>query len=228
MVKKRGPRKEADLTPGRITAVALKIADEAGVEQVSFRRLARELDVTPMAFYTHVGGKIDLLNRMAEVLLAEIEFPADPALGWEQRLRRGLESVRAMVERHPSAGALIARPLASLASIRLADRLLGILAEAGFEDEQAAVLLQVITAMILGPIVLRAGYGRFAGQGAEAAAEEWQRHGDFLTGISFEQFPNFLRSLGTLMNWGSAAEAERQLSTELLVQGLSALPRGQQ
>jgi AcrR family transcriptional regulator len=228
MANKRGPRKEADLTPGRITAVALKIADEAGVEQVSFRRLARHLHVTPMAFYTHVGGKIDLLDRMAEVLLGEIEFPADLSLGWEQRLRRGLESVRAMAERHPSAGALIARPLASPASIRLADRLLGILAEAGFEDEQAGVLLQVITAMILGPIVLRAGYGRIAGQGAEAAAEEWQRRGDFLAGISFEEFPNLLRSSGAVMNWGSAAEAEGQLATELLVQGLSALARGQQ
>lgn len=227
MVKKRGPRKEADLTPGRITAMALKIADEEGVGQVSFRRLARELDVTPMAFYTHVGSKIDLLNRLAEVLLGEIEFPTDPALGWEERLRRGLESVRAMVERHPSAGALIARPLASPASIRLADRLLGILAEAGFEDEQAAVLLQVITAMILGPIVLRAAYGRFAGQAAEAAAEEAQRYRDFLAGISFEEFPHFLRSFGALMNWGSAAALERQLSTELLVQGLRALPRGQ-
>jgi hypothetical protein len=80
----------------------------------------------------------------------------------------------------------------------------------------------------LGPIVLRAGYGRFAGQGAGAAAEEWQRYGDFLAGISFEEFPNFLRSVGALMNWGSAAEVERQLSTELLVQGLRALPRGQQ
>jgi TetR/AcrR family transcriptional regulator, tetracycline repressor protein len=228
VAKKRGPRKEADLTPGRITGLALKIADEASVEQVSFRRLARELDVTPMALYTHVGGKTDLLNRMAEVVLGEIEFPADPALGWEERLRRGLESVHAMVERHPAAGALIARPLASLASMRLADRLLGILTEAGFEDEQAAVLLQVITAIILGPIVLRAGYGRFAGQGAGAAAEEWQRYGDFLAGISFEEFPNFLRSVGALMNWGSAAEVERQLSTELLVQGLKALPRGQQ
>jgi hypothetical protein len=133
-----------------------------------------------------------------------------------------------MVERHPSAGALIARPLASPASIRLADRLLGILAEAGFEDEQAAVLLQVITAMILGPIVLRAGYGRFAGQGDEAAADESKRYGDFLAAVSFEEFPNFLRSLGALMNWGSRVEDESQLSTELLVKGLGALLRGQQ
>lgn len=228
MAKKRGPRKEADLTPGRITALALKIADEAGVERISFRRLARELDVTPMALYTHVSGKTDLLNRMAELVLGEIEFPADPALGWEARLRLGLESVHAMVDRHPAAGALIARPLSTVASIRLADRLLGILAEAGFEDELAVVVLQVITAMILGPIVLRAGYGRFAGQGAEASAEEWQRYADFLAGISFEEFPNFLRSMAALLNWGSAAEVERQLSTELLIKGLIALPRRQQ
>jgi len=228
MAKKRGPRKEADLTPDRITRLALKIANEASVEQVSLRRLARELDVTPMALYTHVGGKTDLLNRMAELVLTEIEFPTDPALGWEERLRRGLESVHSMVERHPAAGALIARPLASLASMRLADGLLGILAEAGFEDQQAAVLLQVVTAIILGPIVLRAGYGRFASQGAGAAARERQRYGDFLAGISFEEFPNFLRSAEALMNWGSAAEVERQLSTELLVRGLQALPRGQQ
>src|SRR4029077_1112706 len=116
--------------------------------------------------------------------------PDDPALRWEERLRRGLASVHAMVERHPSAGALIARPMVSLASIRLADRVLGILVEAGFEDEQAAVMLQIITAMMLGPIVLRAGYGRFAGQGEQAAVEEWQRYGDFLAGVSFEEFPN--------------------------------------
>jgi len=225
LAKKRGPRKEVDLTPGGITRLALKIADEAGVEHVTFRRLARELDVTPMALYTHVGGKTDLLNRMAEVILGEVEFPADPALGWEVRLRAGLHSVHAMVDRHPAAGALIARPLASLASIRLADRLLGILAEAGFEGEPAAVVLQVITAMMLGPIVLRGGYGRFAGQGGQAEAEERQRYSDFLDGVSFEDFPNFMKSLGALMNWGSRDEDERQLSTELLVQGLKALRR---
>jgi AcrR family transcriptional regulator len=225
VARKPGPRREADLTAARIVGLAVTIADQEGVDQVTIRRLAREMDVTPMALYTHIEGKTDLLNRMAEAVLGEIEFPEDSAQGWEERLRRGLASVHAMAELHPSAGALIARPIASLASIRLADRLLGILAEAGFADDQAAVLLQVITAMILGPIVLKAGYGRFAGQGDQAAAEESQRYSDFIAGLSFDDFPNFLRSLGTLMDWGSRSQTEKQLSTELLVQGLKSMRR---
>lgn len=62
---------EATSTRGRlsadaITAAAIRVADIDGLEAVSIRRVAAELDARPMSLYTHFSSKDDLLSSMAE------------------------------------------------------------------------------------------------------------------------------------------------------------------
>nr|WP_279590945.1 TetR/AcrR family transcriptional regulator C-terminal domain-containing protein [Modestobacter marinus] len=79
---------------------AVDLADVAGVEAVSMRRLAQELGVVPMALYKHVANKDQLLDGMVDVVLAEID-PADPALDWQAAVRARVLSARQAVLRHP-------------------------------------------------------------------------------------------------------------------------------
>ena len=57
---RRGPR--PGLSVERIVRAAIAIADRDGLEAVTMRRLADSLGVRPMALYTYVPGKSELLD----------------------------------------------------------------------------------------------------------------------------------------------------------------------
>ena len=66
----------------RIVEVALRIIDEEGIDGLSMRRIAEELDTGPASLYAHVSGKEELLDLVLDRVIGEIELPEpDPAHG---------------------------------------------------------------------------------------------------------------------------------------------------
>lgn len=57
------------------TRAAVALADEAGIEALSMRRLAQALGVVPMALYKHVANKDELLDGVIDVVVGEIDPP---------------------------------------------------------------------------------------------------------------------------------------------------------
>jgi len=94
------------LNRDRVLQSAVGLADRIGIEALSMRRLAEELGVVPMALYKHVANKDELLDGMADVVVAEID-PPDPDLDWKSAVRRRVLSARAMLLRHPWARAVL-------------------------------------------------------------------------------------------------------------------------
>src|SRR5215207_7814439 len=88
------PRGRAGLNRQAVVARALEIGTAEGLEAVTLRRLARELEVTSMALYRHVRDKQDLVNAMTEATLegidATVGFRAE--MTWAERLRLGIEN----------------------------------------------------------------------------------------------------------------------------------------
>ena len=85
-----GPRR-ARLNRDRVLRAAVALADEAGIEALSMRKLAEELGVVPMALYKHVAGKEELLDGMVDIVIGEVGPPAGGAAG---RARSGSGSSR--------------------------------------------------------------------------------------------------------------------------------------
>jgi AcrR family transcriptional regulator len=56
--------RRAPLNRERVLHAAVALADEAGVESLSMRKLSQKLDVVPMALYKHVANKEELLDGM--------------------------------------------------------------------------------------------------------------------------------------------------------------------
>lgn len=82
---RRGPR--AALTVEQIVETAIALADSGGLEAVSMRTLATELGKTPMALYTYVGGKAELLDLLWDRALAELPTNYDLSEGWRPAAR---------------------------------------------------------------------------------------------------------------------------------------------
>ncbi|MFF7974393.1 TetR/AcrR family transcriptional regulator C-terminal domain-containing protein [Streptomyces sp. NPDC007905] len=100
------PTARTRLNRDRVLRAAVALADSAGIEAVSMRRLAQELGVVPMALYKHVANKDELLDGMVDIVIGEIDPPAeDPS--WKQAVRRRILSARRALLHHPWAPQLI-------------------------------------------------------------------------------------------------------------------------
>src|SRR3954462_10260099 len=96
---RRSQAQPSCLSRERILEVALELAEEDGVEALSMRRLAQELDVWPMSVYRYFQDKDALLDAMAADLIEQL--PALPEGGsWRARL----------APLHPGAGRRRPRP----------------------------------------------------------------------------------------------------------------------
>ncbi|HWO66941.1 MAG TPA: helix-turn-helix domain-containing protein, partial [Umezawaea sp.] len=96
---KREP-KPTPLTRERIVRAAMAVADDEGLDAVSIRRIAAELNSRPMSLYAHIGGKDDLLDLMHDAAVEETlvgDVPSD----WREALRLLARHNRAAALRHP-------------------------------------------------------------------------------------------------------------------------------
>jgi AcrR family transcriptional regulator len=123
------------LSRDRVLHAAVALADRAGIEAVSMRKLAEELGVVPMAPYKHVASKEELLDGMVDIVVGEIDPPAGGA-GWKSAVRQRILSARRSLQRHPWAPTVIESrtnpPPAMLAYI---DSMIGMFRAGGFSDD---------------------------------------------------------------------------------------------
>ena len=116
----------------RVLTAAVVLADEAGIEALSMRRLAQELGVVPMALYKHVANKEELLDGMVDVLVGEIDPPARDA-GWQSAVRLRVLSARKALLRHPWARQVLeSRTTRTPAVLGYMDSFIGMFLAGGF------------------------------------------------------------------------------------------------
>ena len=120
------------LSRERVLQAAVALADEAGIDAVSMRRLAQDLGVVPMALYKHVANKDELLDGMVDVIVGEIDPPAD-GTDWKDAIRRRVLSARQSLLRHPWASQVVeTRPHATPVVLDYMDSLIGMFRAGGF------------------------------------------------------------------------------------------------
>jgi AcrR family transcriptional regulator len=130
-----------------VVATAIGLADEAGLEAVSLRRLAERFGVTAMALYRYIKSKDELLDAMADQLYADLDLPDDDADWWEG-LAGLARSTRKVLLAHPWATPLFARPLTGPNARALDDALHHLLRQAGFSASESRELHDQLTNMV--------------------------------------------------------------------------------
>jgi len=123
------------LSRERVLGAAIELADEAGIESLSMRRLGQALGVEAMSLYNHVVNKEDILNGIVDLVVSEFELPS-PGADWKAALRRTAISAHDVLVRHPWAASLMLSPSRiSSARLRYMEGILGTLREGGFSAE---------------------------------------------------------------------------------------------
>ena len=128
----------------RVLQAALHVIDREGLDALTMRRLAAELDVDPMTVHYHAKGKDSLLAGVAELLWEEIDHPGE-STDAATVLRALARSIRSLFHRHPEAAPLVLRCTdLTRSELELWRAYLDALTHAGLQ-EPAAVLRPVLT-----------------------------------------------------------------------------------
>jgi AcrR family transcriptional regulator len=148
--EKRTSRSRPALSRERVLRTAIALADERGVDELTMRKLAKELGVEAMSLYHHVASKDDLLDGMIDIVFGEIDAPSSDG-DWKAELRKRAVSTRAALGRHPWAvGEMEGRTNHGASNMRLHDAVLGCLLGAGFSEEMAVHAYSIQDAYIYG------------------------------------------------------------------------------
>ncbi|GAB2774688.1 TetR/AcrR family transcriptional regulator [Streptomyces daliensis] len=149
--RRERPAKPA-LTRRGIVDAAVRVMRSEGLEKVTMRRLAQELDTGPASLYVYVANTAELHAAVLDALLGEVELPADePGADWRDQLVAVLTSYAHLLFEHPqlARSALVARPSGEN-YLNLVERLLLLLSRSGTPQAQVAWgvdnLLQYATA----------------------------------------------------------------------------------
>ncbi|MEV6137282.1 TetR/AcrR family transcriptional regulator [Nocardia sp. NPDC051990] len=95
----RGPKQRSSVDA--VVTAAIEIADAKGIGALTMRAVATKLGLTPMATYTYVPGKAELVDLMLDAVYQEISRADLTDLPWRDRVATIAAENRAMLVRHP-------------------------------------------------------------------------------------------------------------------------------
>jgi AcrR family transcriptional regulator len=131
----RGQR-PASLTADEIIEVAAAIADSEGIDGLTMRRLAEDLDVAPAAIYWHVRTRDDVLRGILNLAYARMRLPDESTIEWDEQQRVLMRELRAALLTHPYIVELSQR-FPSEGTARMLHATISSLLSAGFSHREA-------------------------------------------------------------------------------------------
>jgi AcrR family transcriptional regulator len=94
-------KKRQRLSPEAITAAAIRLADAEGLEAVSIRRVAAELEGRAMSLYDHFASKRDLLAAMTDEVVGEMLVSQPLPKDWREAVTVTARTMYAAYASHP-------------------------------------------------------------------------------------------------------------------------------
>jgi hypothetical protein len=144
-------RDDSVLTRERIVAAGMAIADQDGLARVSIRRIAAQLDSSPMSLYHYVPSKRDLLNLMLDATNVDFGWPVKTLTHWRGVLGHFAWESRRCLKQHPWVNQLRAsEPEYGPESIRILEWLLTSLSKVGLDVSTAIRVIGVLFVFVNG------------------------------------------------------------------------------
>jgi AcrR family transcriptional regulator len=213
-------KKRAPLNRERVLRTAIALADERGAEELTMRKLAKELGVEAMSLYNHVSGKGDLLDGMIDLVFSEVDPPL-PGGDWKAELRKRAVSTRAALLRHRWAvGEMEGRTDHGPFNLRVHDAVLGCLRAAGFSIDMTVHAMSVQDAYIYGFALQQTDMSSETPE--DFAAEAQRQMVDYADALA--DFPNLVEVVGGYVSKvGYDYEREFLFGLDVILDGLERL-----
>jgi AcrR family transcriptional regulator len=143
--------RQALLTRQRIVDAAAALVDAEGLDAVSTRRLAAILGVRGPSLYNHFATKDEILDAVAEAVVARVDISYFATHRWGDALRLWGCSYRAALAAHPHIVPHLAQgPGRRPAALAMADAVYGGLVEAGWPPARATHIGALMRYLVAG------------------------------------------------------------------------------
>ena len=150
---RRRPRNDG-LTIDRITAAAVAIIDDRGLDALTMRGLAAELGSAAASLYRHVATREELLVLVMDRVLGEVHAPP-PTDGWRQEAEYMARDFYRVLNAHPEVVRLLpGEHLIGPNALRAREVSLTRLMDAGFSPDLSIVIYANIVAFVLGHVLV--------------------------------------------------------------------------
>jgi TetR/AcrR family tetracycline transcriptional repressor len=196
------------LSQERILAAARTIVEKEGLDALSMRRLAQELDVWPMSVYRYFSDKDALLDALAASAAGEVSPPRAGA-SWREQMLELLQQARAAMG--ADTGSRLPRAFLTPPVLRISEAGLAILEEAGFDADEAARAWRALWSYTY-------GFATFALAPSEAEARRRVRSA--LAALPEEDYPALTAAADELAA-AFASDEEFERGLERILDGLA-------
>jgi AcrR family transcriptional regulator len=208
-----------------VVTMATAVVDAEGIDALTIRHLAQELGVTPTALYWHFADKQALLDAVADQLwrdaLARIDTQRTDDV-WTQ-LRASFAAMISVFDEHPDLAALApTRVLECEAGLDLSEGVLGLLAQAGFDERGAANAARLLLSSAVMLVTSQPGA---AVPDADERAQLMRNKRARLMTLDPARYPRIEAVADYLIDCDDETGASYDLGVDLLMAGLKASVR---
>lgn len=200
------------LSSQAVITAARVIVEREGIEALTMRAVARELDSSAMAIYRHVRDKDQLLVLLLDQLAQEVSRPALPQEP-RARLTQACRTMRDGLAEHPWIVDVLAQgDLIAPSIVWLIEEIVSGFLACDLSHEQAVDGYRAVWELTVGDLIIRRGLERTAALGRPPFVLE------VLRSVEAQECPALARVAD---QWAAARERDvYEMSLEALIEGL--------
>ncbi|MFE9321913.1 TetR/AcrR family transcriptional regulator [Nocardia sp. NPDC052278] len=176
-----------ELTTVGIVRGAVELADRAGMDGLSVRRLATEMGIATTGLYRHFSDRTALLTAMVDLVLTEIPNPPAELTHWRDRIGYEARQEWQLYHRHPWMLPTLARtrPPVGPALLDILERTFAALNQPGVPREAVLSIYLSVSGLVQGLAMLPLSEERTERTVLEPSEETWRAITELVTPDSY-------------------------------------------
>lgn len=216
--RRERPAKPA-LSRQGIVATALAIMRDEGLEKVTMRRIAAELDTGPASLYVYVQNTEDLHAQILDALLEPLATSPPEAGTWRERLKELLERYMLILYHRPELARMaISTPSSGPHYLTLVETVVTLLEEGGVPGRDAAWAVDLLLLQATATAAEHTAW-----EASPRAAEDFSTLSAAITTADDRIYPRLARLGGEILS-GHPIDRFRW-ALDVLISGVLAAPR---
>ena len=212
---------KAPLSENAIVDAALSITRSEGLDAVTMRRVAAELDTGAASLYVYVRNRDELLRAMMDRVAGSVAPVVPEPDRWREQVHDLMRGLREALEAHPGLASVLTGDVPTTENVLAgAESLLGILLAGGIGSQDASWAVDILM-LITTATATEADVRRAAGHTTDADRDQAvARIRDTFDGLSATRFPLLVGHASELV--AGAGEERFRFAIDTFLDGLVA------
>jgi AcrR family transcriptional regulator len=196
----RGRPAKAPLSEQVIVDAALEILRAEGLDAVTMRRVAAELDTGPASLYVYIGGRDELRAAMLDRVSQSVPLEQPDPGRWREQVHTLLTRVLRALEAHPGiAQVAVANVPTTEHAMDFAENLMAVLLAGGIDPQDAAWACDVLPLIVTATAVETGVHQARAASGG-SLDETLAKLSQAFAGLAPERYPLLTAHAAELMS----------------------------